>query len=53
MVCEELAKDLQRGNFGIVTSFDFRVQEVGPTVLAGMVVYSIEDGPEVLTKSSR
>jgi FAD/FMN-containing dehydrogenase len=36
------------GNFGIVTSFNFRVHEVGPTVLAGMIIYSMEDGPEVL-----
>jgi FAD/FMN-containing dehydrogenase len=38
------------GNFGIVTSFAYRLHEVGPTVLAGPVYYALEDGPEVLRK---
>jgi FAD/FMN-containing dehydrogenase len=36
------------GNFGIVTSFEYRLHEVGPTVLAGPLYYALEDGPEVL-----
>ena len=36
------------GNFGIVTSFEYRLHEVGPTVLAGPIYYALEDGPEVL-----
>jgi FAD/FMN-containing dehydrogenase len=36
------------GNFGIVTSFEFRVHEVGPTVVAGPVFHRLEDAPEVL-----
>jgi FAD/FMN-containing dehydrogenase len=36
------------GNFGIVTSFEFEAPRVGPEVLAGMALYSLEDGVEVL-----
>jgi FAD/FMN-containing dehydrogenase len=36
------------GNFGVVTSFEYRLHEVGPTVLAGPLYYALEDGPEVL-----
>ncbi|MGH7860233.1 MAG: FAD-binding oxidoreductase, partial [Candidatus Binatia bacterium] len=36
------------GNFGIVTSFEFRLNELGPTVLAGPVAWPIEDSPELL-----
>jgi FAD/FMN-containing dehydrogenase len=36
------------GNFGIVTEFEYRLHEVGPTVLAGPLYYALEDGPEVL-----
>ncbi len=36
------------GNFGIVTSFEYRMHEVGPTVLAGPVVYPMAEAPEVL-----
>jgi FAD/FMN-containing dehydrogenase len=35
-------------NFGIVTSFEYRLHEVGPTVVAGPVVWAMEDAPEVL-----
>jgi hypothetical protein len=35
------------GNFGIVTSFEFRLHPVGPTVLAGVVFYPIERAKEV------
>lgn len=36
------------GNFGIVTSFEFRLHCLGPTVLAGMVAWPIEEAPRVL-----
>jgi FAD/FMN-containing dehydrogenase len=36
------------GNFGIVTSFEFRLHEVGPTVLAGPIVHPFEDAETVL-----
>jgi FAD/FMN-containing dehydrogenase len=36
------------GNFGIVTSFEFRLHEVGPTILAGPVVYGPERAADVL-----
>jgi FAD binding domain/Berberine and berberine like len=36
------------GNFGVVTSFEFRAAPVGPTVLAGPIYWPMEDGPEVL-----
>ena len=36
------------GNFGIVTSFEYRLHPVGPIVLAGPVFHLLEDAPEVL-----
>ncbi len=36
------------GNFGIVTSFEFKLHEVGPEVLFGPIVYRLEDAAEVL-----
>lgn len=36
------------GNFGIVTSFEFDLHEVGPEVLFGPVVYPYEDASDVL-----
>lgn len=36
------------GNFGIVTSFAYRLHPVGPRVLAGPVLWPMEDGAEVL-----
>jgi FAD/FMN-containing dehydrogenase len=36
------------GNFGIVTSFEYRLHAVGPIVLAGPVFHPLEDAPEVL-----
>jgi FAD/FMN-containing dehydrogenase len=36
------------GNFGIVTSFEFRLHPVGPTVLAGVVLYPAARAREVL-----
>jgi FAD/FMN-containing dehydrogenase len=36
------------GNFGVVTSFEFRLHPVGPEVLAGLVVHPFADAPQVL-----
>lgn len=36
------------GNFGIATSFKFQLQPVGPEVLAGTIIYSIDDAAEAL-----
>lgn len=36
------------GNFGIVTSFEFQLYPVGPEVMAGPIVFSHDDAPEVL-----
>lgn len=36
------------GNFGVVTSLEFRLHPVGPLVLGGMVIYPAERGEEVL-----
>jgi len=36
------------GNFGIVTSFEYQLHPVGPTVLAGMVTHSFDRAQEVL-----
>src|SRR5262245_32114108 len=36
------------GNFGVVTSFEFRLHSVGPTVLAGPILWDATDVGEVL-----
>jgi FAD/FMN-containing dehydrogenase len=36
------------GNFGIVTEFEFRLNPVGPTVLAGPIFWPMEESPRVL-----
>ena len=36
------------GNFGIVTAFHFRLHQVGPTLLAGMLLHPAEAAPEVV-----
>jgi FAD/FMN-containing dehydrogenase len=36
------------GNFGVVTSFEFDLHEVGPEIPAGRLVYTYEDADEVL-----
>ena len=33
------------GNFGVVTSFEYRLHAVGPTVLAGMLFHPFDDAP--------
>jgi FAD/FMN-containing dehydrogenase len=36
------------GNFGVVTSFEYRLHPVGPIVLAGPIFHLLEDAREVL-----
>ena len=36
------------GNFGIVTSFEYRLHPVGPQVMMAVVMYPAEDAPKVL-----
>jgi FAD/FMN-containing dehydrogenase len=36
------------GNFGIVTSFEYQLHPVGPQVLAGLLVWPMDDAPAVL-----
>jgi hypothetical protein len=36
------------GNFGVVTEFEFRLHQVGPTVQLGLLFWELEQGPDVL-----
>ena len=36
------------GNFGVVTSFEFQLHEVGPEVLAGLIVHPFEAAADLL-----
>ena len=36
------------GNFGVVTSFEFRLHPVGPEVLSGLIVHPLDEAPKVL-----
>jgi FAD/FMN-containing dehydrogenase len=38
------------GNFGIVTSFEYKLHEVGPNVLAGLIIYPLSEAKEALKK---
>ncbi len=38
------------GNFGVVTSFEFRLHPVGPQVLSGLLVHPLARAKEVLTQ---
>jgi len=38
------------GNFGVVTEFEFRLHEVGPELLSGLVVYPLEQATNALRK---
>jgi len=38
------------GNFGIVTAFEFDLKPLEPQVLAGLVVYSLDEGEEVMRR---
>jgi FAD/FMN-containing dehydrogenase len=37
-------------NFGVVTSFEFKLHPVGPTVMLAAPVYALEDAPQVLRR---
>lgn len=41
------------GNFGIVTSFDFRLHPVGPNVLSGLIVFPFSEAKSVLGQFAR
>lgn len=41
------------GNFGIVTSFEFRLHAVGPDVLCGLIVFPFEQANAVVTRYAR
>jgi FAD/FMN-containing dehydrogenase len=36
------------GNFGVVTAFEFKLQQVGPQILAGLVVHPLENAEAIL-----
>ncbi len=36
------------GNFGVVTSFEFRLHPIGPTILGGRLIYPLDKAKEVL-----
>jgi FAD/FMN-containing dehydrogenase len=36
------------GNFGVVTSFEFRLHPIGPIVTSGLVAWPMDDAPQVL-----
>ena len=36
------------GNFGVVTSFEYRLHPIGPTVIGGTIVYPFEAAGDVL-----
>ncbi len=36
------------GNFGIVTRFDFRLHELGPTVFGGLAIWPVSEAPRVM-----
>jgi FAD/FMN-containing dehydrogenase len=38
------------GNFGVVTQFEFKLHEVGPEVLAGLIVFPFDQAKQVLTR---
>jgi len=37
------------GNFGIVTSFEFNLRELGPEIAGGLILYKLEDTEKVLS----
>lgn len=37
------------GNFGIVTSFEFKLRELGPEITGGLILYKLEDTEKVLS----
>ena len=41
------------GNFGIVTSFEFKLNPVGPDVLSGLIVFPFDQAKSVITQFAR
>ncbi|MGV6803628.1 MAG: FAD-binding oxidoreductase [Ruegeria sp.] len=41
------------GNFGVVTSFEFRLHPLGPQVLSGLIVHPIDQGPVLLPEYAK
>lgn len=41
------------GNFGIVTSFEFKLYPVGPNVLSGLIVFPFDQAKSVITQFAR
>ena len=41
------------GNFGVVTSFEFKLHPLGPEVLSGLVVHPLDDAGELLSRFRR
>jgi FAD/FMN-containing dehydrogenase len=41
------------GNFGVVTRFEFRLHEVGPDLLSGLIVYPMSEAKSVLQQYRR
>lgn len=41
------------GNFGVITAFEFRLHEVGPQVLAGLIVHPYAEAPKLLREFRR
>ena len=37
------------GNFGIVTSFEFSLRELGPEITGGLIIYKLEDAEKVIS----
>ena len=38
------------GNFAIVTQFEFKLHEIGPEILGGLIVYPFDQAKQVLTQ---
>jgi len=36
------------GNFGVVTSFEFKLHRIGPQILSGLIVHPVSAAPELL-----
>jgi FAD/FMN-containing dehydrogenase len=41
------------GNFGVVTSFEFRLHPLGPEVLSGLIVHPFDEAPSLLPEFRR
>ena len=38
------------GNFGVITQFEFKLHEVGPEILAGLIVFPFDQAKQVLSQ---